>query len=197
MNHINKYRIGKSIWQALAACLISTTTFRTKKRTFSALIDAKELSKKKHKNKVAWLALLVSLVSASPISSAGEFWGVVNLASKHIGEEKPLNERNPGLGIEYAQSQEFTYMAGAYRNSHNRKSLYAFAAYTPVQYDGFSFGVAAGAASGYTSGRETKTLPVFAGIVRWRGENFGVNMLTIPKSKNATATLGLQAVFKF
>lgn len=152
---------------------------------------------KAHKNKLLLLALLASLALAAPLATAGEFWGVVNLASKHIGEDKRLNERNPGLGVEYAHSEDVTLMAGAYLNSHNRKSKYLFAAYTPIQYDGFSFGAAAGAATGYTSGHETKTLPVLAGLVRWRGENVGVNMLIIPKSKNANVTFGLQAVFKF
>lgn len=143
------------------------------------------------------MAVLVLLILSAPIANAGEFWGVVNLASKHVGAGKQLNESNPGLGIEYAQSEEITYMVGAYRNSHNRRSKYGFVAYTPVQYDGFSAGVAAGAATGYTSGRDTKTLPVLAGLVRWRGENAGVNLMIIPKSKNADVTFGLQAVFKF
>ena len=143
------------------------------------------------------IAALILLILAAPIANAGEFWGVVNLASKHVGEDKQLNERNPGLGIEYAQSEDVTYMVGAYRNSHNRKSKYGFVAYTPVQYRDFSLGVAAGAATGYTRGSDTKTLPVVAGLIRWRGERVGVNVMIIPKSKNATATFGLQAVFKF
>lgn len=147
-------------------------------------------------NKLA-MAVLVLLVLAAPIANAGELWGVVNLASKHVGAGKQLNERNPGLGIEYAQSEDITYMAGAYRNSHNRRSKYGFVAYTPIQYDGFSAGIAAGAATGYTSGREFKTMPVVAGLVRWRGEHAGVNLMVIPKSKNATVTFGLQAVFKY
>ncbi len=143
------------------------------------------------------VAILVLLVLAAPIANAGELWGVVNLASKHVGADKQLNESNPGLGIEYAQSEAVTYMAGAYRNSHNRRSRYAFGAYTPVQYKDFSFGVAAGAATGYTGGHDSKVLPVAAGLIRWRGENAGVNVLIIPKSRNADVTFGLQAVFKF
>lgn len=143
------------------------------------------------------MSLLVLLVLAAPLANAGEFWGVVNLASKHVGADKQLNESNPGLGIEYAQSEDVTYMVGQYRNSHNRRSRYAFGAYTPIQYKDFSIGVAAGAATGYTRGHDTKTLPVVAGLVRWRGERVGVNVMIIPKSKNADVTFGLQAVFKF
>lgn len=143
------------------------------------------------------MTLLVLLILAAPLANAGELWGVVNLASKHVGEDKPLNENNPGLGVEYAQSEDFTYMVGQYRNSHNRRSRYAFGAYTPIQSNGFSLGVAVGAASGYTSGRDSKVLPVVAGLIRWRGEHAGVNVLIIPKSRNADATIGLQAVFKF
>ncbi len=143
------------------------------------------------------MALLVLLILAAPMANAGELWGVANLASKHVGADKQLNEVNPGLGVEYAQSENVTYMTGAYRNSHNRRSWYAFGAYTPVQYKDFSFGIAAGAATGYTRGRDSKVLPVAAGLIRWRGENVGVNVLIIPKSRNADATIGLQAVFKF
>lgn len=143
------------------------------------------------------LAILVPLILSAQLAAAGEWWGSINLASKHIGEEKPLNERNPGIGIEYAQSREITYMAGVYRNSHDRTSVYGFAAYTPVQLGAFSLGVAGGAASGYPSGHGTRILPVAAGLVRWRGERVGANLLIIPKSKNAQVTFGAQVVFKF
>lgn len=140
-----------------------------------------------------YLAALLLLVASS---ANAEWYGVLNLASAHAVAKKPMNERNPGLGVEYADG-DVTYMAGVYRNSHSRTSVYGLVSYKPVSIGNFRIGAAAGAASGYPGRNGARTLGVVAGLVQWRYERVGLNVLTIPKTKNADMIVGLQAVYKF
>ena len=68
---------------------------------------------------------------------------------KHV--QRPWNETNPGIGLEYRVSPRFHVRAGYYRNSIYRDSFYAAAGLETSGKKLFGAGIEAGAASGYYS----------------------------------------------
>ena len=126
----------------------------------------------------------------------------VNLASYHTRAwaRRELNQVNPGLGLEYQASPDWTALAGFYKNSYRRETVYALAAWTPVRISlpaglHADAGIAAGLVSGY-SRNEVPCEPLAAGAVlrvRTR-EGFGINLLAVPNSQSGSGFIGLQAV---
>ena len=144
------------------------------------------------KKAIVLLALLPSL------ASAGELWGSLNLASAHGKTKNRLNERNPGLGLEYHQSEHVLYMAGAFRNSHRRTSVYALAGWTPVEWGYAKFGVVGGIINGYPKHNSGKVIPMAAGLMRIEGERWGANVFLVPPAlKDTPLTLGFQLKYRF
>lgn len=80
----------------------------------------------------------------------------LNLASIHTEAwaRRQLNQVNPGIGATYHYSRTWALMAGQYKNSYRATTVYAAAAWTPLQIGAADHwhvdaGIAAGLASGY------------------------------------------------
>ena len=96
----------------------------------------------------------------------------IHLASKHIGESG-LNEVNPGLGVEHKG-----WIAGLYKNSFSRRSVYAGREFNYNDYAG----VKAGIVTGYEGGLS----PMIAVYVRYSH----IEVLVIPPSPKNPVTIG-------
>jgi hypothetical protein len=126
----------------------------------------------------------------------------LNLASIHTKAwaRRDLNQVNPGLGLEYQASPDWSAAVGFYRNSYRRTSVYALGIWTPLHLDlpaglKASAGLAAGLVSGYTR-TECPVRPLAAGAVlriRDRG-GLGINLLAVPNTQSGSGFVGLQLV---
>ena len=95
----------------------------------------------------------------------------IHLASKHINASG-YNEVNPGIGLEHDK-----YIAGIYKNSFSKPSVYAGRTFSFNQYTGVKYGVV----TGY--GRLS---PMVAGYLRLDH----VEMVVIPPGPKNPITLG-------
>lgn len=103
--------------------------------------------------------------------------------SKHFGGP-PMNENNFGLGYVSPQG----WMAGAYRNSLNKPSLYAGREFTRNLFGNVDGGVVLGGATGY--GRPVTPLVLPELIYRNGDRRFAATV--VPPVGGAPATLALQ-----
>lgn len=132
------------------------------------------------------------------VAGAGEFWGSTTLGSYHTKRSQNLKEDNYGLGLEYHASSEVLYLVGSYINSHNKRTTYALAGWTPIEYGIIKFGLMAGVANGYPKMNNGKITPALAGLARMEFDKLGVNLTLIPpRFKESPVTLGLQLKFSF
>ena len=142
-----------------------------------------------------YLSLIVLLPS---LACAGEFWGSTTLGSFHTKRYQNLREQNYGLGIEYHESRQVLYLAGSYINSHDRRTVYALAGWTPIDFGAIKVGMMAGVANGYPKMNNGRITPALAGLVRIEYEKLGMNLTLIPpRYKESPVTLGLQLKFGF
>lgn len=129
---------------------------------------------------------------------AGETWLDLNLTSIHTKHEQHLNQENYGAGVEYHQSADVLYMAGAYRNSYDKNSVYALAGWTPIEFNKVKIGAVAGAITGYDACNNGGIAPIAAGLIRIEGNRIGVNIVLIPPaSRHDPAAIGLQVKYKY
>ncbi len=126
----------------------------------------------------------------------------LNIASVHTEAwaRRQLNQDNPGLGIEYQASPDWSAAAGFYRNSYRRTSAYALGVWTPWHIDlpaglTASAGFAAGLVSGYRR-PEVPTEPLAGGaVLRLRSAHgFGINLLAVPNTQSGSGFIGLMLV---
>lgn len=138
------------------------------------------------------LALLPSVVCA------GEIWGSTTLASVHTKRNQNLNEQNYGFGLEYHERRDLLYMAGSYINSHEKRSIYALAGWTPIDLGIIRLGMLAGFVNGYPKFNDGKITPAVVGLARIEFEKLGVNLTLIPpRLKESPVTVGVQVKFGF
>ena|SRR5437867_12683042 len=142
--------------------------------------------------------LIILLALVPSLANAADTWGSLNLTSLHSRTENAMNQRNYGLGIEYHASSDVLYLAGAYRNSYEKTSVYALAGWAPVEVGIARIGVLGGLVNGYPKRNNAGVTPAVAGIVLIEGERVGMNLILIPPPlKKSPFTLGLQVKFKF
>lgn len=125
------------------------------------------------------LAALALLVLAP--SAAAETWIALSGVSYHFHRDKPRNELNVGVGIEYAASPRWRLVAGMYHNSNYQTSTYAGAFYSPWQVGRARFGTVLGIVTGYS-----QPLPLAIPAAAWEGRAWGVNVTWVPGVVMAT-----------
>lgn len=93
---------------------------------------------------------IMGCLALSPIAgNAGELFGTVNLASKHIPYDSE-NEFNPGIGIGYRFDDNWAAEVGFYENSYSDQTVYGLGVYEQELGDSdFFVGAFAGIGSGY------------------------------------------------
>ena len=152
---------------------------------------------------------LVRSIGATPDAKtfAPIFSGVplsldVNLASIHTEAwaRQQLNQFNPGLGLTYTFSRDWSASAGFYENSYRRTSAYTLANWTPLHASlpgdfTLGAGLTAGLVSGYTR-TECPVEPFAAGLlVQIRRKGWGFNIIGVPNTpRGGSGFVGLQLV---
>lgn len=140
--------------------------------------------------------LLISLLFLPSLCFANELWITASTVSHHFNTELKLNERNPGVGIEYGNSK-LRMIAGEYSNSFKRHSTYFGGLYTPIEVLKIRLGATMGMVNGYpiNDGRFT---PAAALVAVYEYSGFGVNLVGTPKITNITPMiLALQLKIRF
>jgi len=133
-----------------------------------------------------WTALGVGIYKAI----AAETWITASVASYHFDRSKDYNERNWGLGLERAVSENARLVAGAYRNSFYRTSAYAGIVYAPLRVGVLSAGVVAGLVTGYQHTVSLGLAPTV--LIELPVTGVGLNALFVPKYGNSPGIAGLQ-----
>lgn len=148
------------------------------------------------------LGLALGTAQAAEPSHLSRWALDVNTTSVHTEAwaRRDLNQNNPGLGLEYQFSPNWSAMGGFYRNSYSRTSAYALGAWTPLHFDlpfslTASAGLAAGLVSGYTH-NEVPARPWAAGAVMQirNAHGYGINLLGVPNTTSGSGFIGVQAV---
>jgi hypothetical protein len=149
------------------------------------------------------LLLALSLATAHAADTPPSPWSLdINTTSVHTEAwaRRQLNQDNPGLGIEYQFSTNWSAAGGFYRNSYRRETAYMLGVWTPLHVDlpaglTASVGLAAGLVSGYRR-PEVPTEPLAAGaVLRLRtAHGFGINLLAVPNTQSGSGFIGLQFV---
>lgn len=138
------------------------------------------------------LALVVALLTFAPFQrAAAGTWNLdANLASIHTERwaRDSLNQRNPGIGIEFRANRDWAFTGGIYSNSYRKPTVYALVEYTPLHIGQISnwhvdAGVAAGLASGY-SRTEVPCAPLGGGALLRIASPGGValNLIGVPNT---------------
>jgi hypothetical protein len=159
-----------------------------------------------HAIALAAAALAALALSAAPTPvQAGTLDLDVNAASYHLQSwaRHDLNQRNPGLGLEYHFTRTWAVMCGEYKNSYRRPTWYALAAFTPLHLGRtagwhLDAGLVGGLATGYTH-TEVPSRPFVGGaIVRLRApDGIGVNFIGVPNGgPRDSGFIGLQIVYR-
>lgn len=108
---------------------------------------------------------LLAIAARQPVATMD-----TNLASLHTQAwaRQQLNQFNPGVGLTIPSGvSRLSLVAGFYRNSYDRTSVYGGVLYTPFQWAGAGLhwraGVIGGLLSGYTNDEEPDR-PLMAGL---------------------------------
>lgn len=153
---------------------------------------------------IAAATLLSAAVPARAETQDAEdprLWLTSGFLSRHVGSGNTgrYNEKNGGLGVEFALDADWRLAAGSYRNSVREHSRYAQAVWTPAWTRAqagewkFGLGAALGVVDGYPAMRHGGFFPTVLPVasVEWR--RVGVNLTYIPSlAGNVTGAFALQ-----
>lgn len=107
--------------------------------------------------------------------------------NRTIKDKKDLNENNSGIGIEKVKDS-LHKMAGIYKNSYGKNTLYGMLGYTPWGNDNLQFGPFIGAATGYS---KAPIVPVAGGMLSGKYGDYGFNLILTPSvTQNGKHTVG-------
>lgn len=125
------------------------------------------------------LALLSSLLHAAG-APPGMWQFSIGGLSYHMPHDKPYNEVNYGLGIEYQWASDTAFKGGVYKNSFGRTSKYVFTQYHPFEFADLRLGATMGFVDGYPAANKGNfnfvVLPSFSR--QWK--HIGINGIVVP-----------------
>jgi hypothetical protein len=142
------------------------------------------------------LALALAAIYALWLAQAwrparADAWAACSVASYHFDRSKGYNERNWGCGLEYGIAQDARLVAGGYRNSLARTSVYAGALWTPLHLGPARAGVVGGVVNGYGA-NEGRFLPIVVPALALEHRGIGINLLAAPRYRDSPGVLGFQ-----
>jgi hypothetical protein len=127
--------------------------------------------------KICLRKLFVNLLLLVSTSCLADTWISIGGGTDHFCHTCGYNNFNPGLGIQHDYDKDVKLIAGGYYNSFRKVSFYGGAAYQPLQYGVFKFGLIGAVVSNYNNLR----IPVMAlPVVSVEGERVGVDILGGP-----------------
>ncbi|MDQ8023998.1 MAG: hypothetical protein REI94_19325 [Moraxellaceae bacterium] len=105
----------------------------------------------------------------------------IPVGSYHFDRSRDWQEQNYGLGVEHE-----SWVAGYYRNSYDKDTVYAGYAWRPLQWGWMRAGITALLASGYDS--PVLVVPTISVDSKWLGADF----LMAPTLGKASGFVGMQ-----
>lgn len=129
----------------------------------------------------AFGADLFDTVAPQPLS---QLWLTTGFYSYHFQRDKDLNDRNPGLGLEYRYSTQATAMAGRFYNSDRRYSNYIGWQYQPWAIGPVRLGAVVAGFDGYPKMRSGGWFLAAIPVASVEGERVGVNIGFVPSYKD-------------
>lgn len=130
------------------------------------------------------LLLASSSVFAQESATRNELWLDTGFATWHFDNDKDLNGRNPGVGLEYRFSDTMAATAGRFYNSDREHSRYVGLYYQPWEYKGVRFGAVVGAFDGYPKMRDGGWFPALIPAITYEYQRVGVNVAIVPSYKD-------------
>ncbi|MFM8546441.1 MAG: hypothetical protein ACKODB_02275 [Betaproteobacteria bacterium] len=95
-----------------------------------------------------------------------------------------LRDPNPGFGLEYRVSRDWSVTAGRFTNSNDRISRYAGLYYQPIEVLGGRAGVVVGGFDGYPKAFDGGWFPALIPVIGWEGSRVGLNLALVPSYKD-------------
>lgn len=121
-----------------------------------------------------WMGVIAGVIGTLaliPTSARADDWLTVTVGSRH--HKRGYNEHNWGLGMEHGLTDRWRLVAGTYRNSYWRQTVYAGAAYEFASYGKWHFGTTTMIVTGYGPRAEPVIFPAIAYEDKHWGVNFG------------------------
>ena len=138
--------------------------------------------------------LLAALLFAS-LPVLAETWVTATLASKHINAETKQEEANWGVGIEQDMARNWRTVAGMYRNSNRRDSLYFGLSWHPLKVGNWRLGAVGMFVGGYETQKHQELVKAVIPVITYERKGWGMNIPIVPATKDNAGAIGLQVKF--
>jgi hypothetical protein len=120
-------------------------------------------------------------IEGKPLS---ELWMNAGFYSLHFQRDKGLNDKNPGLGVEYRLSTVTTLTAGRFYNSDRAYSNYAGVYYQPFAIGRVRLGAVVGGFNGYPKMRDGGWFLAAIPAASMEFDRVGLNISVVPTYKD-------------
>lgn len=150
-------------------------------------------SSRKRRSRVAALLCLAGLGGAAHAEESfvtleskplAELWLNPGFYSYHFQRDKGLNDRNPGLGVEYRSSTVASLTAGRFYNSDRMYSNYAGFYYQPWAVGPIRIGAVVGGFNGYPKMHDGGWFLAAIPMLSYEEGRFGLNVAIVPSYKD-------------
>ena len=136
--------------------------------------------------------LFVALISICSVACA-DTWLSMGGGSVHVCHTCGYNNFNPGVGLQHDVGADLRVLGGLYYNSYHKTTVYAGAAYQPLQHGAIRFGVMGGLVTNYKNLR----VPVMAlPALSIEGTRFGIDILGFPSVGSSTGLITVNAKYR-
>ena len=119
-------------------------------------------------------------------------WLNVGGLSRHFDRDLHYNERNFGLGLEYRDRPDLSYLAGAFRNSVRKTTSYIGVHWQPWTVGPFRVGATVGVMNGYPSHAKGGAFLALIPMASWEGERYGLNVGVVPTTGQVNGAVIVQ-----
>lgn len=146
-------------------------------------------------------ALCLTLSAYSPVQAQepehpDELWLDTGFATYHFEDDRNLNGRNPGIGLEYRFSDSIAATAGRFYNSDRKHSRYVGLMYQPWSYKRVRFGMVVGAFDGYPKMQDGDWFLALIPAATYEYKRVGLNVAFVPSYKDRLYG-GISVQFKY
>ncbi len=143
------------------------------------------------------LLLFLLLPTSAFADEGGPCWASVMIHSYHANREAHLNERNYGVGLECSFKPQWRAVAGEFKNSVFRRSIYAGALYDPWEGSALRLAVVGGVINGYPLANNGGFIPMVAPVLIWEPSRYvGINLIALPKIGDISAVIAIHIQIK-
>ena len=143
------------------------------------------------------MKFLLSAMLMVSIPALADTWVTATVASLHYGADRSYEQQNWGVGIEQDLAKDWRAIAGHYRNSNRRDSLYFGASWTPMRWGNFGSGMAMMLVGGYETTKRPELVKAAFPFFSYESKGWGLNVPIIPKYQDNPGVIAIQIKFKW